>query len=256
MKDGEAEVPASEYTVTYSDNTNVGTGLVTLTDNEGGNYIISGTAEFSIIAAVTGVTFPEVKTGLVYNRTAQELVTPGSAVGGTMEYSLNNKKYSTKIPTGTDAKQYTVYFRVVGDDNHVSMEPMSLIATINSKALTDPTIELNPSQFAYDGKEKKPKVTVKDGEDVVPASEYTVSYSDNIAIGTATVTITDNSGGNYIVSAMTTFQIYDPNTGFVAPVAISGLVYNGKAQELVVPGVAVNGVMKYSHPHRDRCRQL
>lgn len=251
VKDGEAEVPASEYTVTYSDNTNVGTGLVTLTDNEGGNYTVSGMAEFSIVAAVTGVTFPEVKTGLVYNRTAQELVTPGSAVGGTMEYSLNNKKYSTKIPTGTDAKQYTVYFRVVGDDNHVSMEPMSLIATINSKALTDPTIELNPSQFAYDGKEKKPKVTVKDGEDVVPASEYTVSYSDNIAIGTATVTITDNSGGNYIVSAMTTFQIYDPNTGFVAPVAISGLVYNGKAQELVVPGVAVNGVMKYSLNNKD-----
>ena len=251
VKDGEAEVPASEYTVTYSDNTNVGTGLVTLTDNEGGNYIISGTAEFSIIAAVTGVTFPEVKTGLVYNRTAQELVTPGSAVGGTMEYSLNNKKYSTKIPTGTDAKQYTVYFRVVGDDNHVSMEPMSLIATINSKALTDPTIELNPSQFAYDGKEKKPKVTVKDGENVVPASEYTVSYSDNIAIGTATVTITDNSGGNYIVSAMTTFQIYDPNTGFVAPVAISGLVYNGKAQELVTAGVAIDGVMKYSLNNKD-----
>jgi len=251
VKDGEAEVPASEYTVTYSDNTNVGTGLVTLTDNEGGNYTVSGTVEFSIVAAVTGVTFPEVKTGLVYNRTTQELVTPGSAVGGTMEYSLNNKKYSTKIPTGTDAKQYTVYFRVVGDDNHVSMEPMSLIATINSKALTDPTIELNPSQFAYDGKEKKPKVTVKDGEDVVPASEYTVSYSDNIAIGTATVTITDNSGGNYIVSAMTTFQIYDPNTGFVAPVAISGLVYNGKAQELVVPGVAVNGVMKYSLNNKD-----
>lgn len=246
VKDGEITVPATEYTVSYSDNKNVGTATVTLTDNDGGNYNVSGTANFSIVGAVAGVTLPTAITGLVYNTKAQELVIAGSAVGGTMQYSLDNKTYSTKVPTGTNADQYTVYCRVVGDDNHVSMDPVSLIVTISPKALSSPTIILTPSLAVYDGKEQKPEVVVKDGEDLVPASEYTVTYSDNIEVGTATVTLTDNSGGNYTVSAMVTFMIYDPSTGFIAPVAISGLVYNGKAQNLVVAGTGVGGTLQYS----------
>lgn len=246
VKDGETEVPASEYTVSYSDNLEAGTATVTITDNNGGNYTVSGTAQFSIITAVAGVTLPTAISGLVYNGSAQELIVAGSTVGGTMEYSLDNKNYSTKVPTGTDAKQYTVYFKVVGDDNHASMDPVSLTVTISSKSLTSPVIELNPSQFLYDGQAKEPVVTVKDGEVVVPASEYTVSYSNNVNVGTATVTIKDKTGGNYVISATATFRIYDPNSGFVAPVALSGLVYNGNAQELVMAGTGVDGVMKYS----------
>ena len=246
VMDGETEIPTSEYTVSYSDNTAAGTATVTITDNEGGNYTVSGTAYFSIISAVTGVTLPTAISGLVYNGSAQELIVAGSTVGGTMEYSLDNNNYSTKVPTGTDAKQYNVYFKVIGDANHASMDPVMLTVTISSKSLTSPTIELNPSHFVYNGQAKEPTVTVKDGEMVVPASEYTVSYSNNVNVGTATVTIKDNPGGNYVVSTTATFQIYDPNTGFVAPVGISGLIYNGKAQELVLAGTGVGGVMKYS----------
>ena len=246
VMDGETTVPSSEYTVSYSNNLEAGTATVTVTDNKGGNYTVSGTAQFSIITAVAGVTLPTAISGLVYNGSAQELIVAGSTVGGTMEYSLDNKNYSTKVPTGKDAKQYTVYFKVVGDDNHASMDPVSLTVTISSKSLTSPVIELNPSQFLYDGQAKEPVVTVKDGEVVVPASEYTVSYSNNVNVGTATVTIKDKTGGNYVISATATFRIYDPNSGFVAPVALSGLVYNGNAQELVMAGTGVDGVMKYS----------
>jgi len=246
VMDGETEIPTSEYTVSYSDNTTAGTATVTITDNDGGNYTVSGMAYFSIITAVTGVTLPTAISGLVYNGYAQELIVAGSTVGGTMEYSLDNNNYSTKVPTGTDAKQYNVYFKVIGDANHASKDPVMLTVTISSKSLTSPTIELNPSHFVYNGQAKEPTVTVKDGEMVVPASEYTVSYSNNVNVGTATVTIKDNPGGNYVVSTTATFQIYDPNTGFVAPVGISGLIYNGKAQELVLAGTGVGGVMKYS----------
>ena len=246
VMDGDTVIPVSEYIVSYSDNTAAETATVTITDNEGGNYTVSGMAYFSIITAVTGVTLPTAISGLVYNGYAQELIVAGSTVGGTMEYSLDNNNYSTKVPTGTDAKQYNVYFKVIGDANHASMDPVMLTVTISSKSLTSPTIELNPSHFVYNGQAKEPTVTVKDGEMVVPASEYTVSYSNNVNVGTATVTIKDNPGGNYVVSTTATFQIYDPNTGFVAPVGISGLIYNGKAQELVLAGTGVGGVMKYS----------
>ena len=250
VKDGDYVIPATEYTVKYKDNTAVGTGTVVISDKDGGNYTVTGTAEFSIIAAVAGVTLPEAKSGLVYNMAEQELIVPGSAVGAKMEYSLDNKNYSTKIPTGKDAKKYTVYFRVVGDESHASVDPVELIVTISPKSLTNPTVELNPSTFFYDGTEKTPEVTVKDGNTVVPASEYSVSYSNNVNIGTATVHLT-NKTGNYIISLTVTFTIYDPNMDFVAPTAKSGLVYNGKAQELVTAGVAVDGVMVYSLDNKE-----
>ena len=42
---------------------------------------------------------------------------------------------------------------------------------------------------------------------VIPASEYTASYSDNKNVGDATVTITNGEGGNYIVSGSVIFEI-------------------------------------------------
>ena len=41
IKDGDAVIPEGEYTVEYSNNTNAGTGRVTIKDVEGGNYIIA-----------------------------------------------------------------------------------------------------------------------------------------------------------------------------------------------------------------------
>lgn len=78
--------------------------------------------------------------------------------------------------------------------------------TINSKKVTGPTIEVADAG-TYDGTEKKPSVVVKDGEKVIPDSEYSVSYADNSNAGIATVTITDVAGGNYDVSGSTTFTI-------------------------------------------------
>ena len=248
INDGETVIPASEYTVTYSNNTEAGVGIVTITDNNGGNYSVNGTANFSIISAVAGVTLPEAISGLVYNGAKQELIKAGSSVGGTMEYSTDGKSFSTKIPTGIDAKQYTVYFRILGDDNHASVDPVSMIARISAKTVSNPVVELSPSVVVYNGKEQEPTVTLKD-EDIgteIPASEYIVSYSNNINIGTANITITDNPGGNYSVNMTTTFTIYDPNIGFKAPRPISGLVYNGKAQDLLVAGTATEGVLQYS----------
>jgi len=62
---------------------------------------------------------PMAKSGLTYIAQAQPLVNAGTAVGGTMHYSLEEDGgYSTDIPTGTDAKEYTVYYKAVGDENH------------------------------------------------------------------------------------------------------------------------------------------
>ena len=79
---------------------------------------------------------------------------------------------------------------------------------VTTKTVSSPTITLSETSYVYDGTAKTPTVTVKDGTTVIPDTEYTVSYSNNTAVGTATVTITDNEGGNYAVSGTTTFDIF------------------------------------------------
>ena len=238
--DGTIEIDKSEYTVSYSSNTNAGTATVTITDVDGGNYTVSGTGSFTIMSEGSTYTPPTAKTGLVYNGTEQELLTAGSTTTGTMQYSSDGKTYSTDIPKGIDAKTYTVYYKVVGDGNHKDSSPVSLTVTISEKTVSNPVITVSPSSYYYDGTAKKPSVTVKDGETEISSSEYTVSYTDNKNIGTATVIISDNDSGNYRVSGTANFSILDPEKG-ETPMAKSNLVYNGSAQELITSGKATEG---------------
>ena len=207
VKDGSTTIPASEYTVGYSNNTNVGTATVTITDKTGGNYTVSGSTTFAIAAADGSLTPPVGKTGLVFSGTAQNLITAGSSTTGTVQYSLDGTTYGTAIPQGTDAKEYTIYYKVVAKAGYKDVAPASFKVTISPKTVSSPTITLSATSFTYDGTAKQPTVTVKDGSTTIPASEYTVGYSNNTNVGTATVTITDKAGGNYTVSGTTTFVI-------------------------------------------------
>ena len=246
VKDGDTVVSSSEYTVSYSDNTSVGTATVTVTDNPGGNYEVSGSVQFTITSGDATYTPPSAKQGLTYNKKDQELINAGSAANGVMKYSLDNKTYSSTIPTGKDAKNYVVYYKVTGDPNHADMAAQNITVTISPKTVTAPQITVIPSSVIYDGSAQKPSVTVKDGRDEIDGSEYTVGYANNTAIGTAAITITDKEGGNYSVNGSATFTIVDALAFEVKPEAKSGLTYNGKLQELVTPGVAPDGMMLYS----------
>ena len=72
-------------------------------------------------------------------------------------------------------------------------------------------ITLEHETYTYTGSEIKPGITVKwikdEQETPIDADEYTVSYTNNINVGEATVTLTDKEGGNYIVSGSKTFTI-------------------------------------------------
>ena len=246
VKDGETTIPASEYSVSYSNNTNVGTATVTITDAEGGNYAVSGSVTFTITKADGSITAPTGKSDLVYNGTAQDLITAGSSATGTVKYSLDGTTYSTDIPQGTAAGKYTVYYKVEGDANHNDVAAQSFEVTIAAKTVDNPTITLSATSYTYDGTAKEPTVTVKDGETTIPASEYSVSYSNNTNVGTATVTITDAEGGNYTVSGSATFAISSGDGSLTPPVGKSNLVYNGTAQDLITAGSSTTGTVKYS----------
>ena len=126
------------------------------------------------------------------------------------------------------------------------MAPSSFKVSIAPKTVSGPTITLSETSYVYDGQSKEPTVTVKDGEMIIPSSEYTVSYSNNTNAGTATVTITDKAGGNYNVSGSVTFTISAADGSLTPPAGKANLVYTGAAQDLITAGSSTTGTMQYS----------
>ena len=121
-----------DFACDYSAGSNVGDYTITPSGLTASNYDITfvpGTLTVNKAdAAVT--TLPAAVEGLAYTGSAQTLISAGTATGGEMQYKLDNGEYSTALPTATDVKVYTVYYKVVGDANHNDVEEASLEVTI------------------------------------------------------------------------------------------------------------------------------
>ena len=78
--------------------------------------------------------------------------------------------------------------------------------------ITKDTIKLSQASYTYDGKEKKPKVTVKDKfGNTVNKSHYKVTYKNNKNVGEATVKVKFN-GYIYAGTIQTNFVIIPPKS--------------------------------------------
>ena len=67
-----------------------------------------------------------------YDGEMKPLVEEGEAEGGTMVYSLyEDKDFTEKIPEGMGVGTYTVYYKVIGDDNHYGTETYNVTVTIS-----------------------------------------------------------------------------------------------------------------------------
>lgn len=103
-------------------------------------YCIAATDGYAVASENIGVTVekaeadgtaPQAVESLSYTGSAQNLITAGSTSDGAMQYSLaQNGTYTDTIPTGTDAGTYTVWYQIIGDNNHKDSEPASVKATI------------------------------------------------------------------------------------------------------------------------------
>ena len=75
------------------------------------------------------------------------------------------------------------------------------------KDIANTKVTLSKTSYAYDGKAKTPVVTVMDDDYLLQENEdYTITYSDNIKVGTATVMITGIGRYTGTVSASFTIQ--------------------------------------------------
>lgn len=104
-----------------------------------------------------------------------KVLIPKNATGLCLDVSNDGSDAGTNAqlwePNGTTAQEFNVY-----------KEDTIKLGTAN--------VTLSNNNYIYDGKEKKPDVTVKYGYATLQqGTDYTVEYSNNVKAGTATVTI-------------------------------------------------------------------
>lgn len=233
-------------------------GLYTVKENNGGidvneydvqltlkdptNYrwedgTIDTTVKFNITQATPVVTKPTTKT-LTYNGSEQELVNAASTNGGTVKYSIDNKNWSTSIPTGKAAKEYTVYYKVEGNKNFKDVDVKEITNKINPR-----TIDLNwNKELTYNGKEQLPTATVSnlaDGD----KCEITVDGAQHKNAGTYEAKATKVSNQNYkLPEDVTTSYTIGKKQLSIEGLKAVNRKYNG-TNEVALQGGKLTGVV-------------
>ncbi len=205
----------TDYTVSYSNNKNVGTATVKITGK--GNYSGSLSAKFDIVPAKQQIQKLETKYKGFYIDWAQK----GSATGYDVEYSVNanmsgavskhltaNKPDTLTVSGLAGDKVYYVrvrsYTNVNGKVYYGAWSDIKSIKTANND-ITKATVS-GISTKVFTGKAITQNVTVKVGNTVLKnGTDYTVSYSNNKKVGKATVKITGK--GKYGGVITKTFKI-------------------------------------------------
>ena len=138
---------------------------------------------------------------LTYNGTAQKLVNPGTAEGGTFVYAVGDgskmpalSQYSTTVPTGTNAGKYSVYYYLKGDSGYVDTIPKKAAdVTIAKQRVTITQSPRGIRDLHYDEHRRQELVTpgtVSAGEMLYAVNNTgerpdDSAYSTNIPIATA-----------------------------------------------------------------------
>ena len=204
---GRTLTSGTDYTVSYSNNKNVGTSNVYVYGK--GNYSGSLSAKFDIVPAKQQIQKLETRYKGFYIDWAQK----GSATGYDVEYSVNsnmsgavskhltaNKPDTLTVSGLSGDKVYYVrvrsYTNVNGKVYYGAWSDVKSIKTANND-ITKASVS-GISTKAFTGKAITQNVTVKVGNTVLKnGTDYTVSYSNNKKVGKATVKITgkDKYGG-------------------------------------------------------------
>lgn len=194
---GKALVKGTDFSLSYKNNVNVGTATVTVTGK--GTYTGSTTIEFAIVAPTLNNATIAAIPSATYTGSAIT-PTPQVTLGGNT--LVKDTDYTLTYSNNTNAGTATV--TVTGKGSYSGTT--SATFTISRKSLSNTNIASVADQ-AYTGSAitPSPAVTVN-GKTLVKNTDYTLSYSNNTASGTATVTATGK--GNYTGTAKATFSIY------------------------------------------------
>ena len=186
----------TDYTLTYSNNVNVGTATVTIKGQ--GNFKGTTSKTFSISARAMSDTS-------VANVSSQTYT--GNSISPLPTITYNNKTlkkdtdYTLSYSNNTNAGTATITITGKGNFTGTTSKTFS----ISARAMSDTSVA-NISSQTYTGNVISPLPTITyNNKTLKKDTDYTLSYSNNINAGTATITITGK--GNFTGTTSKTFSI-------------------------------------------------
>ena len=205
IKDGKTTlVENTDYTLTYINNTQVGEASIIIKGI--GNYTGSVTKNFNIIApAVTEKTkIDTLSVSPVQDQTYLGFkITPDVTITDNNHTLTNGTDYSLTYYNNINVGTASINIKGIGNYTGTKKITFKIIA----KNISYATIS-DVQSYEYTGSEIKPPVNVTDGSSkLVENKDYTVSYSNNISAGTATIQI--DGIGNYSGAIIKTFNIIE-----------------------------------------------
>ena len=224
VKYGNATLKKStDYTVAYSNNVNAGTGTITIT----GKGIYGGSVKKTFTIKKLGISATAVSgTGnKVYTGSVIKPV-PAVKVGGRV--LKNGTDFTVGYKDNTEPGTATL--TVTGKGNYSGS--VSKAFKITARAIND--VDVTVPDTVFTGEQVKPDVVVSYGNyQFISDSDYTLSFKDNINIGTASVVIT---GKNHLSGSRTvTFPIEKADISSTE-IAVENATFTGSA---VKPPVTV-----------------
>ena len=210
-------VKNTDYTVSYSNNKNVGTATISITGI--GDYTGTITKNFNIVAR----DISDTTIGSIPNQTytgnsisALPVITyNGATLTKGTDYTLT---YSNNVNVGTGTVTIT------GKGNFAGTTSKTF--SISARAMSDTSV-VNISSQTYTGNVISPLPTITyNNKTLKKDTDYTLSYSDNINAGTATITITGK--GNFTGMTSMTFIITQKSAEKLNISEIANQIYTGK----------------------------
>ena len=206
-----------DYTLSYSNNINVGTATITITGK--GNFKGTTSKTFSISArAMTDTSVANVSSQTYTGNVISPLPTityNNKTLKKDTDYTLS---YSNNINAGTAT------ITITGKGNFTGTTSKTF--SISARAMSDTSVA-NISSQTYTGNVISPLPTITyNNKTLKKDTDYTLSYSDNINVGTATITITGK--GNFTGMTSTTFIITQKSAEKLNISEIANQIYTGK----------------------------
>lgn len=210
----------TDYTVSYENNTNAGTAKAIITGT--GDY--EGTVEktFTIAKAAQVLKADVTEIQLVKGNSQQISVTGAQ---GALSYKSSNTDVASVDSQGTvtakAAGSASITVSAAETDNYKAAS-ITVAVSVERISISEYTVTLDQDSYIYDGNEKKPSVTIKNGNTVLKENtDYTVTYKNNVHAGTASVLI--SGAGEYKDSITRSFSIAKAEQQFEASVSASEL---------------------------------
>lgn len=206
----------TDYTVAYSNNVNAGTGTITIT----GKGIYGGSVKKTFTIKKLGISATAVSgTGnKVYTGSAIKPVPAVKAGGRTLK---NGTDFTVSYKNNTEPGTATLI--VNGKGNYSGS--VSKTFKITARAIND--VEVTVPDTVFTGEQVRPDVVVSYGSyQFISDSDYTLSFKDNVNIGTASVVVT---GKNHLSGSRTvTFPIEKADISSTE-IAVKNATFTGSA---------------------------